>query len=305
MKVIILLFVFIAYLVLFFYFERGSGITNQISFILLIKWLFVVFVSWIFRYIRWFFLLNSLGQDSPFFRGFTFYLSGFMFTASPGKMGELSRILPYKKVGVKTSAVISCFLYERTIDVLIVLVLSALILIENKDFYWAAIMFIVLIISLFIIINLDGLWSLLKVSYTNETENSWFIRSLLQINLIRTQIKCLMSLNRLIISFILGAISWSLICLVFVDMCQLFFDLKRGTTFGIYPLAMLTGAISFIPGGIGATEAVIVTLLTRENVSFGESSSVAIFIRMCTLWFAIVVGSFCYWLSIFFTRKKM
>src|SRR5690606_16572940 len=57
-----------------------------------------------------------------------------------------------------------------------------------------------------------------------------------------------------------------------------------------YPLAMLAGAASMIPGGLGSTEAAIIALLASFGVAAGPSTVAAIGIRLATLWFAIVLG---------------
>jgi uncharacterized membrane protein YbhN (UPF0104 family) len=49
-------------------------------------------ISYIVRYARWHWLLRRAGHDTPCIRGFLAYLSGFAFTATPGKVGELVRM---------------------------------------------------------------------------------------------------------------------------------------------------------------------------------------------------------------------
>jgi uncharacterized protein (TIRG00374 family) len=60
--------------------------------------------------------------------------------------------------------------------------------------------------------------------------------------------------------------------------------------FGIYPLAMLVGSMSFIPGGVGTTELAIVLMLNRLGVGTGDALAVAVGTRLVTLWFATGVG---------------
>jgi hypothetical protein len=60
--------------------------------------------------------------------------------------------------------------------------------------------------------------------------------------------------------------------------------------FSLYPLALLVGAASMSPGGVGTTEAAIVVVLTEFSVPFDRATIAAIGIRLGTLWFAIVLG---------------
>jgi len=59
---------------------------------------------------------------------------------------------------------------------------------------------------------------------------------------------------------------------------------------GVYAIAVLARALSFLPGGLGSTEAVMGVLL----VAFGANGAVAVAItllcRIATLWFAVALG---------------
>jgi uncharacterized protein (TIRG00374 family) len=62
------------------------------------------------------------------------------------------------------------------------------------------------------------------------------------------------------------------------------------TVFAMYPLAMLVGAASMLPGGVGTTELTIVLLLGFYGVSTGVATLAAVAIRLATIWFAMLVG---------------
>jgi len=58
----------------------------------------------------------------------------------------------------------------------------------------------------------------------------------------------------------------------------------------IYPLSMLAGAASMLPGGVGSTEVTIVGLLSMHDVPIGLATLAAVGIRLSSLWFAVVCG---------------
>lgn len=66
--------------------------------------------------------------------------------------------------------------------------------------------------------------------------------------------------------------------------------ISLATGVGIYAIAVLAGALSFLPGGLGGTEAVMGVLL----IAFGADSATAVAItllcRIATLWFAVALG---------------
>ena len=66
--------------------------------------------------------------------------------------------------------------------------------------------------------------------------------------------------------------------------------LPAGTAWAVLPTAMLAGAASMLPGGIGTTEAAIVALLALEGVAVATGVVAAVAIRLTGLWFAVVCG---------------
>ena len=59
---------------------------------------------------------------------------------------------------------------------------------------------------------------------------------------------------------------------------------------GIYAISILVGAISFIPGGLGSTEAVMGLLLIVIGASQADAVTATVICRMTTLWFAVGIG---------------
>jgi uncharacterized protein (TIRG00374 family) len=58
----------------------------------------------------------------------------------------------------------------------------------------------------------------------------------------------------------------------------------------IYPISMLAGAASMIPGGLGSTEGVIVAILYSYGVAISIATMAAVGIRLTTLWFSMLCG---------------
>jgi len=95
-----------------------------------------------------------------------------------------------------------------------------------------------------------------------------------------------------LVSFGLGVIAWGIIALSFVWLLnQWSLDIDLLMALAIYPLAMLVGAASMIPGGLGSTEASIVALLWSIEVPIAQGAVIAVTIRLATLWSAILMGA--------------
>ena len=81
--------------------------------------------SFMLRFARWQWLLSRLGHRPPLMYSFLAYLSGFVFTATPGKVGELVRIRYLSPAGAPPKDTIGVFVFERLFDLLAVLILAA------------------------------------------------------------------------------------------------------------------------------------------------------------------------------------
>ena len=58
----------------------------------------------------------------------------------------------------------------------------------------------------------------------------------------------------------------------------------------VYAAGTLVGSLSFLPGGLGGTEATIIWLLGTLSLPGATAATVALLVRIFTLWLAVVVG---------------
>jgi uncharacterized protein (TIRG00374 family) len=54
---------------------------------------------------------------------------------------------------------------------------------------------------------------------------------------------------------------------------------------------MLAGALSFMPGGLGSAEAVMVALLVSSDVAVADAIAATVLLRLATLWLAVGLGA--------------
>jgi len=101
------------------------------------------------------------------------------------------------------------------------------------------------------------------------------------------------SLPMLLYGIALGLIAWGSEGVAFYYIMHLLgSDLSLQTALFIYAFSMLVGALSFLPGGLGGTEASMVTLLILNHVAQPQAVAATVLIRMATLWFAVALGVF-------------
>ena len=62
------------------------------------------------------------------------------------------------------------------------------------------------------------------------------------------------------------------------------------TAIGIYAIALLGGALFFLPGGLGSTEAFMFALLVGAGMDTAAAGAATVVSRVTTLWFAVLLG---------------
>jgi len=247
-------------------------------------------LSYFIRYFRWYWLLSRAGHKTGLFSGFLAYLAGFAFTATPGKLGELIRIRYLSSQGVPPFKVISAFVYERAFDLIVVLFLSALA-ISQSDIFFIALGFVVFLLIVLILVAFNPRW-LTKLSAYFRL---YRLKKLARICVtIRDGVSgCFIWITPLdiIVSASLGLLAWGCTAFSFVILLNyLGVFIPFISAMAIYPLAMLAGAASMLPGGVGSTEATIVVLLSMFSAPLATAALVAIGIRISTMWFAVLSG---------------
>ncbi len=95
----------------------------------------------------------------------------------------------------------------------------------------------------------------------------------------------------LLIGSILGLFAWSAESAGFAILLRsLGHPVPAMTAMSIYGLSMLAGAISFMPGGLGGSEATMIILLRLCGIPMTIAVSATLLIRAATLWFAVALG---------------
>ena len=219
------------------------------------------------------------------------YLSGLALTATPGKSGETFRSALLVEHGVKVSHSLAAFLVDRGSDVLGMVLLGALAAMAvGQDFSWVWMLsFAVILLGSCVFAQLllrplaSAGWSRLGRSVTwlpikggQATLEAW---------------AKVWKPQRVLVFAAVAMVAYGTQALVFFWFCHV---LETGIPITdcvlIFVQATLFGAASMIPGGLGATEAALVFQLVERGVSDGSAMSLAISIRLVTLWFGMLIG---------------
>jgi uncharacterized protein (TIRG00374 family) len=250
-------------------------------------------LSYLFRYLRWYWLLSRSGFSVEWRYGLIAYLAGFAFTATPGKVGELIRIRYFTKVGVPANISFGAFIYERTLDLIVVLFLASLA-IGRQDLLALAFSFVIIFLGLIVSIALNpGLLTKLS-QFFNRRSWFWLEKPILVVRDGLESCRYWLTPLDLTVSLACGLVAWTLTSYGFMWLLRdLGISIQPLEAFTIYPMAMLVGAASMLPGGVGSTELSIVLLLGAYGVATSIATIAAIGIRFATIWFAVLVGFLC------------
>ncbi|WP_052338469.1 lysylphosphatidylglycerol synthase transmembrane domain-containing protein [Luteimonas huabeiensis] len=255
--------------------------------------------SFALRFLRWRLLLERSGHPIAL-SSFSAYLAGFAFTASPGKAGELIRIRYFLRQGVPAARTISAFVFERACDLAVVLGLAAVVAVLVPAFALLAVVIAAILAAIVLCARAPLVLRLLRRGIHVRAPGHWIARAAAALLDGLAGVRPLLAWQTVRPSLGLGALAWLLPSIAFGVLCKaLGISLPWWTLIGLYPAAMLIGALSFVPGGLGTTEAAIVVLLGTLGIDFPDAITVAIAIRLATLWVSIVLGMACLaWLEL-------
>ncbi len=222
--------------------------------------------------------------------GLLAYLAGFAFTASPGKAGELLRIRYFSRLGVPAQVTLTTFIYERALDLLVITALSLGAAHLIPLFGVLATVVLCLVLALCLVACLSPLQRA-AIAVIDRLPGQPVRRLARFLVAGTTSLRPLLRPGLTAASTACGLAAWLLTSAAFAWLCYaLGIVLPWQYALAIYPLAMLIGALSFVPGGVGTTEAAIVLMLAASGADLDTALAAAIGIRLASLWLAVAVG---------------
>lgn len=247
-------------------------------------------VNYGLRFIRYHWMMSHIGDRIPTLPNLLYYLSGFALTTTPGKAGESIRYLYMKPFKVPFEHAIAVLLTERLLDLLAVWFIALLGMWTFEEYRW--IIFVTAALCSVAVFLIQQPFILKYFEHQSQKEPSKLFTKICGFaayTLVRT--KELLGFKPLTIGCILGILSWGAEAIGFVYLIDLLgYDLNPYMIAAIYAAAMLVGALSFLPGGLGGAEITMHVLLVAMTVSEADSVAATLICRIATLWFAVLIG---------------
>ncbi len=246
---------------------------------------FLALCSYLIRSYRWLWMLRKLGYPLPVGFAHITYFAGFAFTLAPGKVGELAKCMYYR--GFSKTRVTTAYTIERAIDLVVFICLASFLTATLANQYYWTIWIPGAVVS-------TGLVILVMFPYRRlQSWQDHLPRSLTAHggNMVATA-RTLLSWRGTTFQLAMGVLAWGSEAATLYVLSSLSSTVTIGLTdaIGIYAVAMIVGAISFLPGGLGTTEATLVALLTAIGFPVSEALLITVTCRFVTLWFAIALG---------------
>lgn len=251
-------------------------------------------LNYALRWVKWDYYLGQIGA-AVVSRGdsLIIFVSGFTMVMTPGKVGEFLKAYLLRQTNdVPISRSAPIVLAERLTDGLAMILLASAGLVTYR-YGWQVMVFILATMMTIVALVQYRPLALRLLGWGEGLPLvSRFVHSLHQFYESSYQ---LLSLKNLLIAVGLGLISWG-------GECVALYFVLVGLGFAGTPLLLLQasfalasstvlGAVSFLPGGLGVTDASLTGfLLLLMETTKDLAVAATLLIRFCTLWFGVALG---------------
>ena len=250
-------------------------------------------LNFVVRFVRWHYFLRHLDIEVAPRLSAGVFLTGLSMSITPGKIGELVKCFMLRdRLGVRIASSAPVVVAERYTDIVGILVLLAL---GSTRFEGAGFIILaggaVVVFGLILATFSEGLVDrggalLSRTLFSGKgLEADWARES-------ASGFRRLLKGQPLVVGTTLGALAWFAECVAFLLVLRGFGNDAiglLGATF-VYAASTLAGALSMLPGGLGATEGTMTAFLVSQGASPGLAAGATLVTRACTLWWGVMVG---------------
>jgi len=258
---------------------------------------------------RWRYLLRSAGMNVPFFDAMKVYVASlFISNVTPGKSGDPIRSVLLKKVsGNSVGASLPSVIVERALDVASMIVLGGIGLATVASSATSSIMPLFIgAITVYVVAFAVALFSL-----SSEARARWAVKKFSVIALRIPKIKdhvsradgfmlkmqsSLAAYNNkkiIAVSLAYSLAVWALEGVIFyIAFASLGFSVGYMAVLAALCITTLISVLTFLPGGIGSGEILMVAFLTAvTSLSMADITAAAIVTRFLSYWVYVAAGA--------------
>jgi uncharacterized protein (TIRG00374 family) len=248
--------------------------------------------NYLVRFLRWQYYLRVLKVAVPAGESFLVFLGGFALTVTPGKLGEaVKAFLLRESRGIPAARTAPIVIAERLTDLVGLLLLAMVgVFSFDVDRRFLAVGAALIGVGLLAV----SVESVAKLGIRVAGQVPGVRKFAHRLDTFHQSTKALLRPGPLLVAVALSVVSWTFECVAFWLVVGGFpgAQVKMQAAVFIYSAMTVVGALSFLPGGLGATEAGMLSLLGKlgTGTTAGVSLAAVFVTRLCTLWFAVAVG---------------
>ena len=241
------------------------------------------------RFLKWEFYLRELGVTVPLRTSAIVFLSGLMMVVTPGKAGEVWKAWFLRdQSGVPVSKTTSVVGAERATDLLALGGLAAVGLgVYSRSSTVLMAMGAAFVLGLGLLQWRSGCRRLLARCESLPVIGQYAA----DIERFYESTYALFRLRPLVAATVLSVIAWGFEGIA-LWMALLGFGVEADPLVGlfVFSLGSIVGAVSLLPGGLGAAEASMLGLLLTFGYTEAVAAGATIVVRVGTLWYAAALG---------------
>ena len=251
-------------------------------------------INYTLRFFKWHFYLGQIGvKRLSMFQSLRLFVAGFPLAVTPGKVGEvLKGVWLMRQTNIPVGRGISVVVAERISDGLAVIALSTFGVVAYPRFWPGFLAILALLLAVVIVsqIRPAAYWLM-----DQADKLSLFRRISQNVREFYEGSFALFQPGATLFAVLLGTISWFGegvgFYFIFLGLgLQPSFELLMTSIF-VLAFSTVIGAVSALPGGLGAAEASIAGLLTLTlHQSPALVTTATVLIRLATLWFGVGLG---------------
>ncbi len=226
-------------------------------------------------------------------RSLEIYLAGLSMSVTPGKVGEVLRsVLLRASNGVPFTRTAMVVVADRLSDLVALVILALIGISDFQEYLPHVLAALLLVIAGVVTLGSPRLFGGVLVLVGKIPKLAGLAQKARE--LIASS-AALLKLPRLGLLSAISVVGWGLECVGYWLILNAFPGVEASLRLCVFlwSATTLLGALSFLPGGLGATEGSLGLLVARFAVGVSSSIAVAstLFIRLCTLWYGELVGA--------------
>lgn len=240
--------------------------------------------------------LHAPAQQLGLGRSALIYLAGLSMSVTPGKLGEVLRSVLLRASDnvpfTRTAPIVAADRLSDLIALVVLALTGVLGVSEFREYLPQVIGALLLVAAGVVVLGSPRLFGALldlcaKLPLVGKLADK--ARGMVESAAVLLQLRYLLLLSAI------SVVGWGLECVGYWLILRGFAGVEASLllcTF-LWSATTLIGALSFLPGGLGATEASLGVLVVRFAVGVSQPIAVAstLLIRACTLWYGELVGA--------------